>query len=68
MCEKLEYGVQQLMNQGTFPVEQVLTNEDVATLEIPYYPVQILIPANLVTPLVIIVPSPFPYERTKVIP
>lgn len=67
MCEKLKYGVQQLMNQKTILVEHVLTDEDVATLEILYCQTQILIPTNPVTPLVTIVPSPFPLESTKVV-
>lgn len=56
------------MNQGTILVEQVLTDEDAATLEIHYYQTQILVLKNLVTPLTIIVPPPFPFESTKFIP
>lgn len=65
MCEKMKFSVQQLMNQGTILVEQVLTDEGVATMEIPYYQTQIRVPANPVTPLVIIVPSPFPFYSIK---
>ncbi|XP_050895276.1 uncharacterized protein LOC127101883 [Lathyrus oleraceus] len=58
-------------------VEQVSDDEHVATLEIPYTPIQILVSPNprvpmviphLAAPLVIIVPSPFHFESTKVVP
>lgn len=39
--------------------------EEVATLEIPHPMAEVEIQ---VTPLMIHVPSPFPYERTRVIP
>lgn len=64
MREKLKCGIQQLMKQGIILVEQVLSGENMATHEIPYYQNQIPIPQNLVNPLVIIVPSPFLFKST----
>lgn len=49
-------------------VEQILDVEDVSTLEIPYYLVQIPVANALVTPLVITVLASFPYESKKIIP
>lgn len=58
-------------------VEQTSGEGNVATLEIPYTPLQIsvssnpvvsLIIPNLVAPLVIILLSPFHFESTKVFP
>lgn len=40
-------------------VEKVISDEDVPSLEIPYYLVQISVPANSVTSLVIIMPTHF---------
>ena len=57
-----------MIGQGTFIVEYIHVVEDVSTLEIPYYPVQIPVVNTLVTPLVITVPAPFSYKSTKVIP
>lgn len=68
ICEKLKFGFQQLMNQWTIMVKQVLIDEDMAILEISYYQVQILISASSMTPLVINVPSMFPFKGTKVVP
>lgn len=33
-CKQLKYGIQLLMNQGTFLVEKILADENVSTLEI----------------------------------
>lgn len=59
-------------------VEHISASEDVATLEIPYDQIQPLqIPydmslmtifVNPIVLLVIIVPTPFPYEDTKAMP
>lgn len=76
-CEKLRNGVQQLMNEGIFMVEQVFDEEHMATLEIPYSPLQIpvssssvapMIILSPVAPLVVIVPSLFYFESTKAVP
>lgn len=56
------------MSQGTILVDYVLTDEDMDTMEIPYYQTQILVPPNQVTPLVFIVPSQFTFESTKEVP
>lgn len=70
-------GIQQFMNEGCFMVEHASGEEQVATLEIPYNPLQIPVSSNSrvpmvipssVAPLVIIVPSPFHFESTKVVP
>lgn len=57
-----------MIDQGIFLVEHTSTADEVSTLEIPYYPVQIPVVNTPITPLVITVPTPFPYENTKAIP
>lgn len=71
----MKVGIQELMNQGIIVAKYLSTIEDVATLEIPYDQVQHLeIPYDLspmtisvdpVVPLIIIIPSFFPYGDTK---
>lgn len=39
ICEKLKSGVQHSLNEGTFVLKQVLPEENIATLEIPSYPI-----------------------------
>lgn len=51
-----------LIDQGVFLVEHSSAADEVSTLEIPYYPVQIPVENAPTTPLVITVPTPFPYE------
>lgn len=68
-CEVLKSIVQRLMNEGIIVVEHRSSSEDVATLEIPYDQVQPLkisydlspmtLSDNLVTPLLVIVPTHF---------
>lgn len=67
-CGELKKGIHLLIAQGIFLVEQTPTSEDVSTLEIPYYLVQIPVANSPTTPLVITVPSPFPYESTMAVP
>ncbi|XP_050889426.1 uncharacterized protein LOC127094663 [Lathyrus oleraceus] len=67
-CEELREGVQMLIDQGIFLVEHSSAADEVSTLEIPYYPVQIPVENAPTTPLVIVVPAPFSYESTKAIP
>lgn len=67
-CGEVKKGIQLLIDQGTFLVEQIPIADDVSTLEIPYYPVQIPVANAPMTPLVITVPTPFPYKSTKVVP
>ncbi|XP_050919544.1 uncharacterized protein LOC127137099 [Lathyrus oleraceus] len=67
-----------LMRDNAFPIYCPSIKEDVSTLEIPYDeapPLQILydfsqltLSTNYVTPIVIIVPTPFPYVDTKAVP
>lgn len=74
-CEVLKTAIQELTDQGIMVVKHLATSEDVATLEILYdqvQPLQILydmspmiISDNMVIPLVIIVPTPFPFEDIK---
>lgn len=77
-CRMLKFVIQQLMDQGILVVDCPSTKEDISTLEIPYDevpPLQILyefsqltLSTNLVTPIIIIVPTPFPYVDTKEVP
>lgn len=78
-CEKLKAGVQKLIDQGVMIIEQIYAGNEVATLEIPYDPVQvpvdipydpILVPATAcpTTPLVTTVPAPFAFDNTKAVP
>lgn len=53
ICEKLRGGVQQLMNKGIFMVKQSSDEGHMATLEIPYNPLQILVSSSPVAPLII---------------
>lgn len=66
------------MDQGILVVDHPSTNEDVSTLEIPYNQVPpLLIPYdfsqmtnsnNPISPMVITVPTSFPFNDTKVVP
>ncbi|XP_050890912.1 uncharacterized protein LOC127096377 [Lathyrus oleraceus] len=66
------------MNQGILVVDCPSTKEDVSTLEIPYDEVpplqipydfsQLTLSTNPVTPIIITVPTPFPYVDTKAVP
>ncbi|XP_050889273.1 uncharacterized protein LOC127094488 [Lathyrus oleraceus] len=77
-CRTLKSIIQQLMNQGILVVDCPSTKEDVSTLEIPYGEVpplqipydfsQLTLSTNPVTPIVITVPTPFPYVDTKAVP
>ncbi|XP_050908890.1 uncharacterized protein LOC127122628 [Lathyrus oleraceus] len=67
-CEELREGVQMLIDQGIFLVEHSSAANEVSTLEIPYYPVQLPVENAPTTPLVIVVPAPFPYESAKAVP
>lgn len=66
-CEKLKKGIKVLIDQGIFLVEHSSVADEVSTLEIPYYPVQIPVENPPITPLVITVSAPFPYESTKAV-
>lgn len=57
-----------MIDPSTFLVEQIPVVEYVPTLEIPYYPVEILVATVIITHLVIIMPTPFSYKSTKVVP
>ncbi|XP_050890983.1 uncharacterized protein LOC127096461 [Lathyrus oleraceus] len=77
-CRTLKSVIQQLMDQGILVVDCPSTKEDVSTLEIPYDEVpplqipydfsQLTLSTNPVTPIIITVPTPFPYVDTKVVP
>ncbi|XP_050909309.1 uncharacterized protein LOC127123094 [Lathyrus oleraceus] len=77
-CRTLKSVIQQLMNQGILVVDCPSTNEDVSTLEIPYDEVpplqipyefsQLTLSTNPITPIIITVPTPFPYVDTKAVP
>ncbi|XP_050890909.1 uncharacterized protein LOC127096370 [Lathyrus oleraceus] len=78
-CEKLKVDVQKLIDQGVMIVEQMFVANEVATLEIPYDPIQVhveipydLIPVLATTypimPLVIAVSALFTFDNTKAVP
>ncbi|XP_050877316.1 uncharacterized protein LOC127081075 [Lathyrus oleraceus] len=77
-CGTLKSVIQQLMNQGILVVDCPSTKEDVSTVEIPYDEVpplqipydfsQLTLLTNPITPIVITVPTPFPYVDTKAVP
>ncbi|XP_050891446.1 uncharacterized protein LOC127096960 [Lathyrus oleraceus] len=66
------------MDQGILVVDCSSIKEDVSTLEIPYNKVphlqipydfsQLTLSTNPVTPIIITVPTPFPYVDTKAVP
>ncbi|XP_050897670.1 uncharacterized protein LOC127104530 [Lathyrus oleraceus] len=71
-------NIQDLMNQGVLQISSIAKNEDVSVIEpcfnlsepveIPYYSRRV-VPANSHLLLVeICMPTPFPYENTKVVP
>lgn len=57
-----------MIDQCIFLVKHTSDAEDVSTLEIPYYPVQIFVVDTPITPLITTVPTPFPYESIRVVP
>ncbi|XP_050889788.1 uncharacterized protein LOC127095092 [Lathyrus oleraceus] len=77
-CRTLKSVRQQLMDQGILVVDYPSTKEDVSTLEIPYDDVpplqipydfsQLTLLTNPVTPIIITIPTPFPYVDTKEVP
>ncbi|XP_050920473.1 uncharacterized protein LOC127138115 [Lathyrus oleraceus] len=77
-CRTLKSAIQQLMDQGILVVDYPSIKEDVSTLEIPYDEVpplqipydfsQLTLSTNHVTPIIIKVPTPFPYVDTKAVP
>ncbi|KAI5444251.1 hypothetical protein KIW84_012756 [Lathyrus oleraceus] len=77
-CEILKASIQTLMNQGILIIDRPFTIKDVSTLEIlydevppmqiPYNLSQLTLSANPVTPMIIAVPTLFPYKDTGVVP
>ncbi|KAI5428533.1 hypothetical protein KIW84_033498 [Lathyrus oleraceus] len=67
-CGKLKKGIKLLIDQGIFLVEHSSSADEVSTLEIPYYLIQIPVENAPTTPLMIKVSTLFPYESTKVVP
>ncbi|XP_050883778.1 uncharacterized protein LOC127086990 [Lathyrus oleraceus] len=77
-CRTLKSIIQQLMDQGILVVNCPSTKEDVSTLDIPYNEVpplqipydfsQLTLSTNPVTPIIITVPTLFPYVDTKAVP
>lgn len=63
------------MNQGIILIDRPSTLKDVSTLEIPYDEVpplqipydlsQLTLSTNSIAPMIIMVPTPFPYDNTK---
>lgn len=77
-CEVLKASIQTLMNQGILIIDRTSTKKDVLTLEIPYHEVpplqipydlsQLTLSASPVTPMIITVPTPIPYNNTRAVP
>ncbi|XP_050889696.1 uncharacterized protein LOC127094983 [Lathyrus oleraceus] len=77
-CQVVRDNIQDLMDKGVLQISSVAKNEDVLVIEpcfnlpepveIPYYSGGV-VPANSkLSPVEICMPTPFPYERTKVVP
>ncbi|XP_050895541.1 uncharacterized protein LOC127102176 [Lathyrus oleraceus] len=77
-CQMVRDNIQNLMNKGVLQISSVMKNEDVLVIEhcfnlpepveIPYYSGGV-VPANSQPlPVEICMPTPFPYESTKVVP
>ncbi|XP_050919814.1 uncharacterized protein LOC127137391 [Lathyrus oleraceus] len=77
-CEILKAFIQTLVNQGILLIDLPSTIKDVSTLEIPYDEVpplqipynlsQLTLSTNPIAPMVITVPTSFPYDDTKEVP
>ncbi|XP_050896863.1 uncharacterized protein LOC127103660 [Lathyrus oleraceus] len=77
-CEMVRKYVQDLMNQGVLQFSILVRRDEVAVIEpffnlpepieITYRRKDIVQPVNHLTPVVICMPSPFPYESTKAVP
>ncbi|XP_050920197.1 uncharacterized protein LOC127137817 [Lathyrus oleraceus] len=77
-CQMVRDNIQNLMDKGVLQISSAAKNEDVLVIE-PYFnlpePVEIpyysggVVPANSKpSPFEICMPTPFPYESTKVVP
>ncbi|XP_050897204.1 uncharacterized protein LOC127104025 [Lathyrus oleraceus] len=77
-CQVVRDNIQDLMNKGVLQISSVTKTKDVLVIEpcfnlpelveIPYYNGGV-VPANsLPSPIEICMPTPFPYESTKVVP
>lgn len=77
-CEMVRKDVQDLMNQGVLQVSSLVRRDEVVVIEtffnlaepveITYRRKDIVHPVNHPSPMVICMPSPFPYESTKEVP
>ncbi|XP_050875676.1 uncharacterized protein LOC127079321 [Lathyrus oleraceus] len=71
-------NIQDLMNKGVLQISSVAKNEDVSVIEpcfnlpepveIPYYSRRVVLVNSHLSLVVICMPTPFPYESTKVVP
>lgn len=70
-CEELKDCVQELMDQGILQFSRDKVLEEVSVIEpieIVYRKKQVEVPIKKVQPIVLHVPSPFPYQNSKDLP
>lgn len=77
-CKVVQNDSKILVNQGILQVNSLVKNEEVSVIEhcfnisdhveIPYQTVDVVQSNNRVSPVVICMPTYFPYESTKVVP
>ncbi|XP_050877865.1 uncharacterized protein LOC127081679 [Lathyrus oleraceus] len=77
-CQVVQHNIQDFMNKGVLHISNVTKNEDVLAIEpcfnlpkpyeIPYYSSGVFPTNSHQSPVEICMPTPFPYESTKVVP
>ncbi|XP_050916145.1 uncharacterized protein LOC127131260 [Lathyrus oleraceus] len=77
-CQVVRDNIQNLMDEGVLQISNVVKNEDVLVIEpcfnlpepveIPYYSDGVVSVNSKPSPVEICMPTPFPYESTKVVP
>ncbi|XP_050916200.1 uncharacterized protein LOC127131320 [Lathyrus oleraceus] len=77
-CQIVRDNIQDLMKKGVLKISSVAKNEDVSVIEpcfnlpgpveISYYSRKVVSVNSHLSPVVICMPTLFPYERTKVVP
>ncbi|XP_050877217.1 uncharacterized protein LOC127080975 [Lathyrus oleraceus] len=77
-CQMVRDNIQNLMNKGVLQISSVAKNKDVLVIEpcfnlpepveIPYYNGGVVSENSKLSPIEICMPTPFPYESTKVVP
>ncbi|XP_050909656.1 uncharacterized protein LOC127123486 [Lathyrus oleraceus] len=77
-CQMVRDNIQNLMDEGVLQISSAVKNEDVLVIEpcfnlpepveIPYYSGGVVPVNSKSSPVEICMPTPFPYESTKVVP